>query len=57
MPTLDVDITVKCDCGKNLTALSRGYQQEVTVEACPDCLANTRKQGYNEGYDEGMSDA
>ena len=50
----DIDIVIKCKCGKLLTEMKRetesvyGDRLAITVEPCEDCLDEADSEGYKQ---------
>lgn len=50
----DIDIVIKCKCGKLLTEARRetesiyGDRLAITVEPCKDCMDDAREDGIDE---------
>ena len=57
MPEVHVDIEVWCSCGEGLCNQSSAhlYKQGVVVDPCEKCLEEARKEGYDEGYSDGIA--
>ncbi|MBU0777616.1 hypothetical protein KKF82_05120, partial [Patescibacteria group bacterium] len=59
MLTLDVEFSVYCECGENLTDLAStggSTDYEVTVSACPACCDDAREEGREEGNDDSFQE-
>ena len=54
MPDIDIEIVIKCKCGKLLTEMKRetesmyGDRLAISVEPCVDCLDEQRDAGYGD---------
>ena len=54
----DIDIVIKCKCGKPLRETARetesiyGNRLAISVEPCGDCLEDSFEDGMESAYDE-----
>ena len=58
MLDIDIDIVIKCKCGKLLTEISRetepiyGDRLAITVEPCDDCMEDSFEDGLESVYED-----
>lgn len=56
MPYVEVEIQVWCSCGAGLCGTSTGGNGGVIVEPCERCLAEAKKESFDEGYEEAQNE-
>lgn len=58
MPTIEIEVEVWCSCGEGLCSQSRTHRtgRGVEVEPCEKCLEQARKEGFDDGYEQGRAD-
>jgi len=54
---VELEIDLVCDtCGRDLY-VNQGSDRVLNVEPCQVCLADAKKEGYEEGYLDGQAEA
>ena len=53
---VELTVTVLCTCGRELDQVGKTGEDEITVEACPDCREEARMAGYENGYEDGKEE-
>ena len=58
MPDIDIDIVIRCKCGKLLTEMKRetesryGDRLIISVEPCEDCLEDSFEDGMESALED-----
>jgi len=58
MPDIDIEIVIKCKCGKLLTEMKRetesmyGDRLAISVEPCDDCMEDSFEDGLESVYED-----
>lgn len=57
MPVMQIEVEVWCSCGEGLCNQSSIHRtgRGIEVEPCDKCLEKERKDGFDEGYEEGRT--
>lgn len=56
MPTIECEFEVWCSCGYGLCNLTSNCKGGIKVEPCPKCIEAARKEGHEEGLEEGRNE-